>query len=149
MSEKRDFSKQGKRNRAAGLRFEAKVREKLEGMGWVTSKWMNTVDHEKLKLIPAKRKYNPFRKAMVIGTGFPDFVAFKRTVDSHYSVIGVEVKRNGSLNKEEKGMILWLLENKIFSRVLIATSGKKRGEIDFLDFEKEYTKDLKKRRKKK
>lgn len=146
-------SKQGKLNRAAGRRFESKVREKLENMGWTVSKWMNTVDYEKGKIVPAKRKYNPYRKAMVIGTGFPDFVAIKNikeekifnalgevinSSEGKFEVIGIEVKANGYLDKVEKGMCLWLLENKIFSRILIARKGKKRGEIEYEDFSKKY-----------
>ena len=131
---------QGKKNRAAGARFEAKVREELEKMGWVVSKWMSTVDYEKNKIVPAKRKYNPFLKALTIGTGFPDFICFKRHGAEHYDIIGVEVKRNGYLDKIERGMCHWLLENKIFSRILIAKLGKKRGEIEYIDFVKRYDK---------
>jgi len=72
---------------------------------------------------------------MVIGTGFPDFVAIKK-VDFGYDVVGVEVKQKGYLDRVEKGMCSWLLENKIFSRILIAKKGKKRGEVDYIDFQK-------------
>lgn len=140
MKEKKpiDYSKQGKRNRAAGQRFEAKVREDLENLGWIVDKWTNSVDNDdKYKLIPAKRKYNPFRKAMVIGTGFPDFIAFKKASDNLYEIVGVEVKKNGYLDSKEKGMCLWLLKNKIFSRILIARSKKvgRRIEVEYIDFE--------------
>jgi len=161
---KKDFRAQGKRNRAAGLRFETKVRANLEGMGWTVDKWTNTVDYEKLKLVPAKRKYNPFRKVMVMGTGFPDFIALRRieeeemtnalgekmnSLEVKFEVVGVEVKMNGFLDREEKGMCLWLIENKVFSKILIAKKGEKRGEVEFTNFEKEYSMDdLKKKRKK-
>ena len=36
-------------------------------------------------------------------------------------------------------MSKWLLENQIFSKILIASKGKKRGEIVYKDFE-EYMK---------
>lgn len=137
---KKDYSKQGKKNRAAGVRFEAKVRQELEAMGWVVSKWMNTVDYENWKLVPAKRKYNPFKKAMVIGTGFPDLIAFKRNESGFYEVIGIEVKRRGYLDKVEKGMCHWLIENKIFYRILIARA-KKNGrklEVEYDDFKEKY-----------
>ena len=85
-------------------------------MGWIIGKWMNNVDYEKEgkigKLIPAKRKFNPFLRALSIGTGFPDFICFKKQ-DKLYEVIGVEVKANGGLDKEEKEKCKWLLENKI------------------------------------
>ena len=139
---KKNFSKQGKKNRASGARFELRVRGKLEEMGWIVSKWMNTVDYDRNgktgKLVPAKRKYNPFLKVLGIGTGFPDFVAFKKTDNENYEVVGVEVKQNGYLDKIEKGMCNWLLENKIFSKILIAKKGKKRGEIEYLDFKDKY-----------
>ncbi len=129
--------RQGRLNRAKGQRFEAKVRADLETLGWVVSKWMNTVDYDKAegigKVVPAKRKYNPFLKALSLGTGFPDFVCFKREGDK-FEVIGLEVKGNGYLDQIEKGMCMWLLNNKIFSRILIARRGKKRGKIEYIDF---------------
>lgn len=133
-------SSQGKKNRAAGRRFEAKVRENLEGMGWVVNKWMNNIDYEKNKIVPAKRKYNPFLKALSIGTGFPDFVGFKRDENGKYEVIGLEVKSNGYLDQSEKGMCLWLIENKIFSRILIAKKNLKgkKIEIEYIDFSEKY-----------
>lgn len=158
-------SKQGKKNRAAGQRFEAKARQELENLGWIVSKWMNTVDYDRNgnagKLVPSKRKYNPFMKAMTIGTGFPDFVCFRRTTsgffpapatqhevesgrkndDEKYEVIGVEVKANGYLDQIEKGMCFWLLENKIFSRILIARKSKEGRGIDYVDFMEKYHKE--------
>jgi hypothetical protein len=133
-------SKQGKLNRAAGRRFEAKVREELEKMGWVVAKWMNTIDYSKNKLVPAKRKYNPFLKALSIGNGFPDFICFKHSESGNYEVIGLEVKANGYLDQVEKGMCLWLIENKIFSRILIAKRKKegRKMEVEYIDFSKKY-----------
>jgi hypothetical protein len=127
-------SARGKKSRVAGQLFETKVRQDLEKLGWVVSKWMNTIDYDREgktgKIVPAKRKYNPFMKAMTIGTGFPDFVCFKRNSDGNYEVIGLEVKSNGYLDQTERGMCFWILENKIFSRILIAKKGEKRGKIE-------------------
>ncbi len=149
-------SEMGKKSRAKGQRFEAKVRQDLERMGWIVSKWTNTVDNEKNKVVPAKRKYNPFLKALTIGTGFPDFICFKNikeeeTIDGtpipenykkkdreKFDVIGLEVKGNGYLDQIEKGMCVWYLENKIFSKILIARRGKKPGEIEYTDFNEKY-----------
>jgi hypothetical protein len=140
-----NYAAQGKRNRAAGQRFEAKVREGLEKMGWMVDKWTNTVDYDREegigKIVPAKRKYNPFKKVMVIGTGFPDFIAIKKEKEN-FDVIGVEVKTNGYLDQIEKGMCIWLLQNKIFSKILIAKK-KKEGrkiEVEYIDFEEKYGK---------
>lgn len=138
-----NFKEQGVRNRRKGVVFEARVREDLNRLGWIVDKWMNVVDQDKNGkiggILPAKRKYNPFKKVMVIGTGFPDFIAFKK-IDKGYDVIGVEVKTNGYLDQKEKGMCFWLLENKIFSRILIAKKKKssRRIEIIYEDFDKKY-----------
>lgn len=132
-------SKQGKQNRAAGTRFELKVRNDLTSKGWVIDKWMNNIDFEKQKIIPAKRKYNPFLKALSIGTGFPDFIGIKRK-GKLYEVIGIEVKRNGWLDRDEKERCEWYLRNKTFSKILIAKA-KKEGRnitIEYIDFKKKY-----------
>jgi hypothetical protein len=195
---KTNYSKQGKLNRAAGQRFEAKVRAGLEQMGWIVAKWPNTIDYNREgntgKVVPAKRKYNPFKKVMVLGTGFPDFVAF-RTNNWKYNkanselplmkgfcenckkesfnheitkgiincdfcnepiasiplgkeeelkqnqteIIGIEVKSKGYLDAIERDMCRWLLENRIFSRILIAKKGDKRGKIEYTDFYEKYS----------
>lgn len=132
-----DKSKQGKRNRAAGARFELKARKELEDKGWIIDKWTNNVDLEEQKLVKAKRKYNPFMKVMIIGSGFPDFIGF-RFEKNKYNVIGIEVKGNGWLEQSEKEKSKFLLNKKIFSKILIAKKGKKRGEIEYIDFEEKY-----------
>ncbi len=136
-------SEQGRKNRAAGGRFELKVRAEMEKMGWIVSKWMNTVDYDKDgktgKLIPAKRKYNPFLKVLGIGVGFPDFVCFRKTSEGNYEVIGLEAKKNGYLDQVEKGMCHWLIEQRVFSRILIAkANSKKKGEVEYIDFKEKY-----------
>ncbi|HKZ33754.1 MAG TPA: hypothetical protein VJ142_00755 [Candidatus Nanoarchaeia archaeon] len=127
----------GKKSRAAGARFERKVRVGLENVGWIVDKWTNNVDLETKKLVKAKRKFNPFLKILGIGTGFPDFIAFRRKRGG-YEIMGVEVKSNGYLNKEEKEKCKFLLEKKIFGGILIAKRGNKRGEIEYVDFVKKY-----------
>lgn len=130
---------QGKKNRAAGQRFEAKVRRDLTEKGWIVSKWMNTVklSPKYCGMIPAKHKFRGVGIPMAIGTGFPDFIAFRRVMGWHYlarEIIGVECKSNGYLTKEEKEKCEWLLKNKVFSKILIASKGNKRGEIIYKDF---------------
>lgn len=127
-------SEAGKKSRAAGARFELKVRNDLEKQGWVVDKWTNNVDLEKEKLVKAKRKFNPYKKILGIGTGFPDFIAFKSKGKS-YEVIGIEVKGNGWLDKNEKEKCNFLIKNKIFSKIKIAKKSKKRGEIEYIEFE--------------
>ena len=130
--------KRGRLSRGQGARFELKVRGELEAQSWIMDKWTNNVDLEANKIIKAKRKYNPFFKALSIGTGFPDFIAFKKAGGNNYEVIGVEVKMNGILSKIEKEKCRWYLKNKIFSKILIAKKGEKRGEIEYIDFKEKY-----------
>lgn len=126
-------SKRGKLARASGMRFELKVRNDLEKQGWILDKWTNNVDLELMKIVKAKRKFNPYLKILGIGTGFPDFIAFRKK-GNLYGIIGVEVKANGWLDREEKKKARFILENKIFSKILIAKKGKKRGEIEYVEF---------------
>jgi hypothetical protein len=132
--------KKGKKSRTSGSRFELKVRKDLEKKGRIVDKWNNNVDLEKGEMIIAKRKFNPFLKAMTLGTGFPDFIAIKHLHTDLYSVIGVEVKMNGLLSKEEKEKCAWYLEKKIFSAIWIAKEiqGEKKKEISYEDFIEKY-----------
>ena len=136
---KKKKRRQGKLNRAAGARFELKVRGNLESDGWIVDKWTNNIDLREGKLVKAKRKYNPYKKVLGIGTGFPDFIAFKRK-GKNYEVISVEARTIGYLSKEERKKCRFLLDKKIFSKILIAKKGKKRGEIEYVDFKKKYKK---------
>ncbi len=132
--------KKGKKSKGSGARFELKVRRDLESKGKIIDKWNNNVDLDKAELIIAKRKFNPFSKAVTIGTGFPDFISFKHVHEGLYSVIGVEVKINGMLSKIEKEKCVWYLQKKIFSEIWIAKKGEKRGEIVYDDFMERYDK---------
>jgi len=139
MKEKIDKRKQGKRNRQSGGIWERKVRADLELKGWLVCKFSNNVDFDeggKGKMIPAKRKYNPFSRAFSVGTGFPDFICWK-TYAQHTGVIGVEAKSNGYLDKKEKVKCRWLLDNKIFSNILIAKKKQEGRKIvpEYTDFE--------------
>jgi len=174
-SKKKSEIKKGKLSKARGARFELQVRKDLEDKGRIVDKWSNNVDLEydtplgvpqsteqRGKLVQAKRKYNPFKKMLVVGTGFPDFISIKLVHGELYSVIGVEVKMNGILSKIEKEKCAWYLKNKIFSKIWIAKKGaplptgmtskdgglgvppgteclgKKRGQIEYNDFEEKY-----------
>ncbi len=149
--------KKGKISKARGARFELKVRKDLEEKGRVVDKWTNNVDLEQNKLVSSKKIFNPFKKIMVPGAGFPDFITIKHIHDESYSVIGVEVKTNGTLSKTEKEKCAWYLKNKIFSQIWIAKQGEtpkgvprdfskekstrgKRGEIVYDDFKEKYGK---------
>ncbi|MCK5149805.1 hypothetical protein KAJ87_02675 [Candidatus Pacearchaeota archaeon] len=129
--------KKGGNSRAKGARFELKVRGDLENKGRIVDKWTNNVDLEAGKII-ISRKYNPFKKMLIVGTGFPDFISIKNVHGEMYSVIGVEVKINGILSKIEKEKCAWYLKNKIFSQIWIAKKGKKRGQIEYDDFQEKY-----------
>lgn len=134
--------KMGKKSRQRGILFESKVREDLEKKGWIVSKWMNTVDFDRDRVGPAKRKWNPFTRSLSIGTGFPDLICFKKT-KKNYEIIGVEAKTNGSLDKFEKGQCLWYLEKRIFPKILIARKkqdkkDKRKTYIHYEDFKEKY-----------
>ncbi len=140
-------SEQGKKNRAAGKRFEEKVRKDLEKQGWTVTKWMNNFDLASGKIVPAKRKWNPFKKMlMMVSGGFPDLLALKFNgvtsnddgIDSmDFTVIAVESKSDSFLKKERIEQCRKYIELKIFEKILVARKGPKRGEIIYLDFAKE------------
>lgn len=140
VSKKRTEIKKGRISKARGARFELKVREDLELNDWIVDKWSNNVDLDKGKIIKAKRKYNPFSKVMTIGTGFPDFIAFKKINEKNYEVIGIEVKINGNLKKEEKEKCAWYLRNEFFSRILIAKPVRigRKIEVEYVDFKEKF-----------
>lgn len=142
VSKKKSEIKKGRASRARGARFELKVRRDLEEKGRTVDKWGNNVemDENEGKLIIAKRKYNPVTKFMAIGTGFPDFIALKKVHEGLYSAIGVEVKINGILSKEEKEKCRWYLEKGIFSDIWIAKEKKdgRKSEVEYVDFKERY-----------
>jgi hypothetical protein len=141
-SKKKTEIKKGKISKAKGQRFELKVRRDLEEKGRFVDKWNNNVDLENNKIIIAKKKYNPFKKMMTLGTGFPDFIAFKRIYAGTYSIIGVESKINGILSKIEKEKCKWYLNNKVFADIWIAKAKKKgrKIEVEYVDFREKYMK---------
>jgi len=138
--EKVNFAARGKKSRAAGMRFELKVRKDLESNGWITDKWTKNVDLIKGEVVAARRKFIPGKGFMGIGTGFPDFIAFwqvmgKKEDDYHvYKVIGVESKMNGVLDKIEKEKCEFLLEKGVFKDILIAMKGEKKGSVKYTNF---------------
>ncbi len=77
--EKVNKTKQGRINRAAGQRFEIKVRNDLESDGWIVIKNPNNVIEN--KFTKGKSKYNPFTKTLMMNSGgFPDFLIFRRKI---------------------------------------------------------------------
>lgn len=133
---KKSKMKMGSKSRAGGGQFEVRVRKDLEEKGWVVDKWSNNVDFDENKIIPCKRKFNPFNKVMTIGTGFPDFVCFSRRDGELYKVIGVEVKMNGNLSRVEKEKCVWYLSKGVFSEILVASKKKvkNRVSVEYVDF---------------
>jgi len=153
-----DYKRQGKRNLEMGRRFEQKVRKFWENNGWVVSKWVCNVDLKNKKLVPAKQ--GRFRKT---STGFPDFIIFRPRLNHFasyksqipeveigrenlindmeneckeiYEIMGVECRSSGYLTKEEKRKAEWLLENHIFSKIIISSKGNKRDTIKHKEFE--------------
>ena len=120
---------QGKKSKQAGSQFELRVRKDLEAKGWIVDKWSNNFDLETKEVIPAKRVFNPFKKVMTIGTGFPDFIAFKKTGEKSYNLMGVEVKMNGLLSKIEKEKCKFLLNQGVFNDIWLASKEKDGRKI--------------------
>ncbi len=140
MSKKKN-SIRGKKSRAAGARFELKVRNSLEKEGWIVDKWTNNINLKERKLVKVKNKFLGPGKPIMLGAGFPDFIAF-RTKGKSYEIIGVEARTIGSLSKEEREKCEWYLNNKIFSKILIAKKEKEERKINikYLDFKEKYNK---------
>ena len=127
----------GKKSKKSGGDFELKVRKNLEELGWIVAKWPNNVDLEIKKIIQTKRIFNPFKKVMTIGTGFPDFIAFQLVGEKTYNVIGVESKLNGTLSKEEKEKCAFLLNTKVFNNIWISSKNED-GKIQYIDFKEKF-----------
>ena len=128
-----DFKELGKQNKKLGADTEKRVRIDLISKGWYVVKYQNNVDLEKGELVHAKNKFLGFGKPVMLGAGFPDFMAHKLNGDTGlYEVIGVEVKSNGWINQTEKQKCKWLIENKIFSKVWIASREKIGNRIELI-----------------
>lgn len=109
-----DKKAQGKKNRAAGAKFEKKVRDHFSAEDYIVDKFGNNIDLESEELIVAKNFYIPGR-GYTLGAGFPDFVMM-RVIEFTangplYEVMFVECKINGLLTKEEKEKMR-VLQNK-------------------------------------
>ena len=129
--------KKGRSSKARGAQFELKVRKDLEDKGLIVDKWSNNVDLDKGKLTKVKNLFRGPGIPMMLGAGFPDFLVFTKTnQDNLMSLIsGIECKCKGYLDKIEKKKCKWLLDNKIFANITIASKGISRGEIKYKKFE--------------
>ena len=103
-------SKAGKRNRRKGSEFEKRVRDNLRDAGWLVFKNDNQVwlDKDPIEFDKAKMSWNPFRKSLVVGAGFPDFVCIGM---AKFGVKFVEAKLHGLTSHEEKIKAAWIKEN--------------------------------------
>jgi hypothetical protein len=131
----------GGKSKAAGGQFELRVRKNLEEKGWIVDKWNNNIDLISKKIIPAKRKFNPFKKVLTIGTGFPDFIAFQK-MDGNYKIVGIEVKVNNTLSKIEKEKCALFLNKETFSEIWVASKIKEKNKIKIVyqNFKEKYPK---------
>ncbi len=136
-----DYFKRRKKANATGKRFELKVRNNLEKEGWIVDKWSNNVNLKEEKLIKVKNLFLGPGKPLMLGAGFPDFIAF-RTKRKNHEIIGVEARTIGRLSKEEREKCKWYLNNKIFSKILIAKLEKegRRINVHYIDFKEKYKK---------
>ena len=99
------------------------------------------------RIVKAKNKWAGPNRPMMMGAGFPDFITFRNAkdcdeepYDDMFEIVGVESKLTGELDKSEKEKCKWLLDNKIFSKILIAekTKVKNRVVIVYHDFKEKY-----------
>lgn len=168
--------KRGEKARRNGGEFERRVRKDLEEKGWIVDKWSNNIKitdgfegpripENEWSIILAKHRMGKNGRILCLGTGFPDFIAFKnvKVIDdfeahsfsmgndfgidyeiknSHfeYQIIGVEAKMNGILSKVEKESCQWYLDKGVFSKILIAEKTKLKGRvvIKYHDFVEKY-----------
>lgn len=96
----------GKKNKAAGARFERKTRKALENLNWHVIKYQNNVDLNEKKVVNARALFG------MRSTGFPDFLVY-----SNYEprfLIGLECKKNGYLNPLERKKRDFLLSHNCF-----------------------------------
>ena len=131
--------KKGKKSRVQGMAFENRVRLDLESKGFVCDKWTNNVENG--KIVKARAKWSGPNRPMMMGAGFPDFLVFRRVKDRVlYSIIGVECKMSGELDKQEKEKCVWLLDKRVFSMILIAKKLKIKNRIciEYEDFKEKY-----------
>src|SRR3990167_5239619 len=116
-----DKVQQGKRNRRLGSKWESDTRTHFENEGWIIARWTKQVDltfPDCPKLVNAKSNRFNMRTC-----GFPDFICYKELQEGGrtYEVIGVESKLNGYLSKDERIKCRWLIQNKIFSKIIISS----------------------------
>jgi hypothetical protein len=128
----------GKHSRAAGKRFELKVREDLIKNGWIVFRNLNDVvfantETQRIgEFRQSKSKWNPFTKRPItLQSGFPDFICIKlfpKEEGDLWLVRFVECKINGNLDKIEKEKAEWI-KTKLKIPVIIAS--KSEGEIKY------------------
>jgi len=121
-----DYKKQGKRNRAQGKAFELRVRKELEDTGWIVDRWTNNIKDN--KCVPAKAKWAGPGRPMMMGAGFPDFIAYREHTDG-FAVEFIECKMNGYLDKVEKEKAKWYLECGYCSIFWIAYKVKEKNRV--------------------
>ncbi len=149
--------KRGKKSRKEGKDFEARVRSDLTEKGWTVCRFDNDVKENKLFQAKTNWRRTPFGMfPMNLSPGFPDFIISKhclleedsikpiveikrnsklgllnevKELDLVFCNIAVECKINGTLDKLEKQKCQWLLDNNIFSKILIASKHKIKNRI--------------------
>ena len=139
-----DKQKQGKNNRAAGKRFELKVRYDLESKGWIV--FRNSMDIKDNQFKQTTGHWNPYTKSIMMNSsGFPDFVCARLVPKERiprliqyptWHVKFVECKGGDAnhkyLTKEEKEKVEWI-KDKLKIPVFVANKGIKRGEIVYIE----------------
>jgi hypothetical protein len=86
------------------------------------------------KLIPAMTS-NKFRRGTL---GLPDFICWRQPPFPHltYELIGVEAKVDGRVDIIERAKFKWLLDNHIFSKIIIVKKNKEGNKVipEYIEF---------------
>lgn len=144
----KDRQNKGKRARRLGAAFEVKARKFFEAEGWIVDKWSNNIDLQTDEICKAKARFINGRP-LGMGSGFPDFVMFRKiNVSTHkgwirnskgeirnfYDLRFVECKTNNILSKEEKLKMNAMLD-KGFDCYIAGLVGKEVKIRRFLRYE--------------
>ena len=130
-----DHKAKGKKSRLAGKAFEVAVGKHLTDAGWIVTKWNNQIDLEEDCIKPAKNYYIPGR-GNAMGSGFPDFIAFKKPdIFEKYILYFIECKINNKLDKKEKMKLDWLIKKGHKCLVAYQDEEKEIRLREFLEYE--------------
>ena len=117
-----DKKAMGKKSRAQGKAFELRVRKDLEGIGFIVDRWTNNIKDG--VCVAAKAKWAGPGRPMMMGAGFPDFIAY-----GNGKILFVECKMGKYLDREEKAKAQWYLDHNYCTKFLVAFKTKEKNRV--------------------